>query len=264
MNKTIWFLWLTGLNDAPGVVNKCYESWLKHNPDWNIIFLDKNNIHNYHPIEITEYTPVVLSELLRINLLPKYGGVWVDATCFCNKPLNTWLFDYLQTGFFAFDRPGPDRMISSWFMASEKENYITLEYQKAANNYWAVNPDVTLIESSKWAWLRKYLERYDTSIWFKPFITKTLKVHPYFWFHYLFRQLYLADDRFKKIWDSTPKVSADIPHKPQIIGLLNPLNPEIKAEIDNKVSPVYKLTWKYNQSANIDGSIFDYILNIGR
>ena len=251
MNKTIWFLWVTGLNGAPKVVHKCYESWLRHNPDWEIIFLDENNINNYFPIATNGYTPVVLSEILRINLLQKYGGVWADATCFCNKPLNDWLFDYLQNDFFVFDRPGPDRMISSWFMAGTKESYIINAYQKAVNNYWAANAGVTLIESSKWAWLRKYLERYDTSIWFRPFITKTLKVHPYFWFHYTFRQVYLADDRFKKSWDSTPKISADIPHKPQIMGLLNPLNAEIKTEIDNKVSPVYKLTWKYDPIGQI-------------
>lgn len=260
--KTIWFLWVTGLNSAPRVALKCYESWLRHNPDWNIIFLDENNINDYFPIIVAGHTPVVLSEILRINLLAKYGGVWVDATCFCNKPLNNWLFDYLQNDFFAFDRPGPDRMISSWFMAGTKESYIIHEYQKAVNEYWTANHKVTLIESSKWARLRKHLERYDTSVWFNPFVTKFLKVHPYFWFHYTFRQVYLADVQFKKVWDATPKISADIPHKPQIIGLLKQLNPEIKAEIDSKVSPVYKLTWKYDQAANIEGSIFDYILNL--
>ena len=95
-----------------------------------------------------------------------------------------------------------------------------------------------------------------------PICYQSLKVHPYFWFHYTFRQVYLADEKFKSLWDSTPKISADIPHKPQLTGLLKPLNSEIKEEIDKKVSPVYKLTWKYDQSANIEGSIFDYILNL--
>ncbi len=250
------------MDQAPIVVHKCYESWLRHNPDWDIILLDEHNINDYFLINGADFTPVVLSEILRINLLAKYGGIWADATCFCNKPLDDWLFDNLQNGFFVFDRPGPDRMISSWFIASTTGNYILLEYQKAVNHYWAMHPHVTLIGSSKWEWLQKRLERFDTSVWFSPFVTKFLKVHPYFWFHYLFRQLYLADDQFKALWDASPKISADIPHKPQIIGLLKQLYPEIKKEIDKKVSPVYKLTWKYDQSANIEGSIFDYILNL--
>ncbi len=258
--KTIWFLWVQGLSDAPRVVRKCYESWLRYNPDWNIVWLDEHNVNDYVSVDVKAFTPVVFSEVLRINLLAKYGGVWADATCFCNKPLNDWLFDYLENDFFVFERPAKDRMISSWFIAGSAHSHIIQQYQKAVNHYWAVNPGVTLIESSKWRRLRKYLERYDTSIWFNGFITKTLKVHPYFWFHYLFRQLYVADDKFKGIWDSTPKISADIPHKPQLVGLLKDLYPEIKEEIDNNVSPVYKLTWKYDQTADISGSIFDYIL----
>jgi hypothetical protein len=129
------------------------------------------------------------------------------------------------------------------------------------NDYWDVNPHVKLIDDSKWWRFKKYLQRFDTPIWFSFFVTKVLKVHPYFWFHYLFRQLYLADDKFKRIWDSTPKISADIPHQLQFKGLLNKLDPNIKDEIDHKISPVYKLTWKYDQSADINGTIFDYILN---
>ena len=241
-------------------MRKCYESWLRHNPEWNIILLNENNANEYVSIEPAKFTPVVFSEVLRINLLAKYGGIWVDATCFCNKPLNEWLYNYLDNEFFAFNRPGKDRMLSSWFMASSEDNYLTVEYQKAVNHYWAANPKVKLIDNSKWRRFSKYLERYDTPVWFSGFVTKVLKVHPYFWFHYTFRQVYLADDKFKNLWDSTPKISADIPHKPQIVGLLKNLDPEIKADIDNKISPVYKLTWKYDQSADIDGTIFDYIL----
>lgn len=36
--KKIWFLWYQGLSEAPLVVKKCYESWKKYNPDWEVIF----------------------------------------------------------------------------------------------------------------------------------------------------------------------------------------------------------------------------------
>jgi hypothetical protein len=260
--KKIWFLWVTGLDDAPRVVKSCYRSWLRHNPGWELTFLDKDNINQYFSIDIPAYTPVVLSEILRINLLAKYGGVWVDATCFCNKPLDSWIYDHLQKGFFVFERPAPDRMISSWFMAGVPGNYIANRYQLAVNTFWHDNPGLTLIENTRWRRLQKRLEKRDTSVWFGRLITRLLKVHPYFWFHYLFRQLYLADARFKRMWDGVPKISADIPHKPQLLGLLKPIAPGIKAEIDQKTSPVYKLTWKYDQTADIRGTVFDYILSL--
>ena len=259
--KTIWFLWLQGLDNAPLVVQKCYGSWLKHNPGWDIIFLDESNLANYISLKPLQITQQALSDILRINLLAKYGGIWVDATCFCNQPLDEWLYNYITSGFFAFDKPANDRMISSWFMASAKGNYITLAYQNAVNNYWDTNPGLTFFENSKWRFLNRYLQRRSPQLWFSTLVTKVLKVYPYFWFHYLFERIYLADEKVRQLWDQTPKISADIPHKLQFEGLFNRLNAQTKAEIDNKISQVYKLTWKYHPSAYQEGTIMHYLLS---
>src|ERR1700748_2440425 len=100
--KTIWFLWLQGLDNAPLVVQKCYESWLKHNPYWTITFLDETNIRDFVSLPDVQITRQSLSDVLRINLLAKYGGIWVDATCYCVKPLDLWIDQYTTQGFFAF------------------------------------------------------------------------------------------------------------------------------------------------------------------
>ena len=259
--KTIWFLWLQGLNNAPLVVRKCYESWLRHNPGWDVILLDESNIKDYITIRSMGITTQAFSDILRINLLARYGGIWVDATCFCNKPLDEWLYNYLDDGFFAFNKPANNRMISSWFIAANKDNYIIRKYQKAVEHYWSANLRMKPFESSKWVPFDKYLQRRDTQIWFRSFITKILKVYPYFWFHYLFKRIYLADDKVQTIWDRVPKISADIPHKLQAIGLFKELNTVIKQEIDSKNSPVYKLTWKYDAAEYQAGTILDYLLN---
>ena len=141
---------MQGLDAAPLVVQKCYESWQKHNPDWNIVLLDENNIQEHITLRAKQITHQALSDILRINLLSKYGGVWVDATCFCTKPMGEWLYANLNSGFFAFERPGPDRMISSWFLASTKNNYITHAYTEAVNMYWDENPGMILFENSEW------------------------------------------------------------------------------------------------------------------
>jgi len=120
--KKIWFLWLQGLSRAPDIVRSCYQSWEKHNPEWELNILDENNLEYYVNIKsivcdnYSTITPQALSDIVRINLLNKYGGVWVDATCYCCKPLNSWLPQYSTAGFFAFDlfKPGKDRLISSF------------------------------------------------------------------------------------------------------------------------------------------------------
>ena len=260
--KIIWFLWLQGLGEAPLVVRKCYDSWLKHNPNWPIIFLDENNIADHIDLKRNDgVTDQAFSDILRINLLAKHGGVWVDGTCFCTKPLDEWLPEYMNTGFFAFERPGPDRMISSWFIAAAKYNYIIATYKNKVNTYWAGNPGMAFFESSRWYFLNKRLQRRGAQVWFSHFVYKLLKVYPYFWFHYLFEHIYLRGSQFRAMWDDTPKLSADGPHKLQTMGLFNQLNEIAKAEIDNKKSPVYKLTWKYEATAYKEGTVLDYLLN---
>ena len=62
---------------------------------------------------------------------PDDGGVWVDASVVPVKPLSQWLGDALtEAGFFAFERPGPDRPISSWFLAATPRNLIFREWWK--------------------------------------------------------------------------------------------------------------------------------------
>ncbi len=259
--KIIWFLWLQGLDKAPIEVKKCYESWVKRNPGWQVIFMDESNIAEHITPPKWEVAKYVTSEILRINLLAKHGGVWVDATCFCVKPLDEWLPAYMGAGFFAFERPGPDRMLSSWFLASNKDNYITTAYQKRVNAFWAENKGLRLIEGTKWEFLCKKLQKRNPQIWFNSFLTKVLKVHPYFWFHYTFEYIYLRDGKFRQLWDSVPKFSADIPHRLLLAGLFGPITEELKLEIAKKISPVYKLTWKYKTEEYQPGTVMYYLFN---
>ena len=80
--KKIWFLWLQGFDNAPLEVKECYESWVRLNPGWEVVFMDESDIAAYITVPKWRVAKYVLSELLRINLLAKYGGVWADATCY--------------------------------------------------------------------------------------------------------------------------------------------------------------------------------------
>jgi len=259
--KTIWFLWLQGIDEVPFVAKKCYESWIIKNPDWKVIFLDEKNLQQYvDASKPGNATNQAWSDIIRINLLAEYGGVWVDATCFCVKPLDEWLPDVIPTGFFAFERPGPDRMISSWFIAAAKDNYIISAYRNMVNSYWHENPGLISAESATPKLLKRKLEHMHTQKWFAWPTRKVLKLYPYFWFHYLFETLYLHDHRFRKLWDLTPKISSDIPHRLQFAGLFNPLTNEIKNEIGQQASPLYKLTWKYEPSEDEKDTLMRYLL----
>lgn len=272
LSKKIWFLWIQGKEDMPLVVQKCYESWCKHNPDWKINFLNLEEAIELTSLRSVLYDReskipnVVISELVRINLLAVHGGVWVDATCFCQIPLNDWLPQVANKGFFAFHRPGEDRRISSWFLAGLPDNPIIQAYAQEANRFWTDNKRIQWREDKPFLnkVLRKlkvdrYLRR-NPHTWYHPFFVKFLKIRPYYWFHYLFEKLYRDQSGFKSLWDEVPKVSADIPHRVWNDGLFSELNPNIRRAIDDKRDPLYKLTWKYEKYQLEQKSNLSYLL----
>jgi hypothetical protein len=179
--------------------------------------LDNDNLCNY--IKLGDYVDVTkkninntaLSDVVRVALLKTYGGLWVDATTFCNKPLNEWIKDYIDQDFFAFSKPGQDRLLSTWFIYSTKEHYIISQWLKSIIGYYEINHTP----------------------------------HTYFWVHYLFGDLYHQDIKFMNIWDNVPKICADAPHHLLHTGMFKTMTGQIKKEIDEQVTPVYKLTYKH-------------------
>ena len=270
--KIIWFLWFQGIEKAPSVVKKCLASWKAYNPEWKMILLDEKSLSEYLEIKklvgknYQYISKQSLSDLIRINLLKKFGGVWVDATCYCCKPLDDWLPNYMSTGFFAFYKPGIDRPISSWFLASSLNSKITLRYCNEVNKYWSKNHFsnqekkigkfiVTHLQS-----LMKHTRYETTKFKFLFFIMNILKVYPYFWFHYIFALIIRKDKSFKKKWESTNKYSADIPHRLQQFGLFKPLSDSIKLCIVEKKDPLYKLKWKNNDNEYFKDNVINYLL----
>jgi hypothetical protein len=267
-SKKIWFLWLQGIDSAPHIVKCCYQSWCLHNPGWEIVLLNNSNLNEYLRLSIDDeklkrLSNAAFSDLVRVNLLAEHGGVWCDATTFCTKPLDDWLDDYCKSGFFAFRNPGKDRVLSSWFLASEKDNHLTETLAKSVTDYWSKN---NLKNKGKGPLITPFdyiLNRSPslTKYWFHPFITKLMRIHPYFYFHYLFAYLVDKDIRFKEIWHSTPVFEADIPHAILHNDMLGQLSATNKAHIDDIKSPLYKLSWKFSPEELLDNSSLTYLIN---
>ena len=234
MKKVLFIYWAQKFINAPTVVKKCLLSWKLKNPTWEIIELDDDNLSKY--INIEEEIPNIqnkniqkchYADIIRVLLLDKYGGCWCDATTFCNQALDIWLNKYISTGFFAFDKPGPDRLLSNWFLYSEKKNYIIQKWKDKIINYWNNND----------------------------------KINHYFRHHYLFSDLYNSDNKFKELWDSIPKISADGPHYIQKQGLLNKLSDNVKNHINEVKTPLYKLSYKYEVQKYNEECNLSYLLN---
>jgi Capsular polysaccharide synthesis protein len=268
MPRIVWFLWFQGIRNAPYVVQRCYESWVRRNPDWRVIALDGSSLgrfasKGYMTENIRSLPRNQVADLLRLDLLNAYGGVWADATCFSVRPLSEWLPAVMPSGFFAFERPGFDRAISSWFFAAEARNALVSRLLEFMNHYWG---DIPVRRNSD-HYLTKFLSHslkfspYTRGLWFSRTLRFRLGASPYFALHYAFEKLIREDEKCARIWDATPKVSAAGPHRLHAAGLLSPATRELREEIDCRRTPVYKTTWKLKEPTPPTGSVLSYLLD---
>lgn len=78
-----------------------------------------------------------VSNLIRLELLCRHGGAWADATTVCARPLDEWLPQHSQSGFFAFAAPGGGRPLSTWFLAATQPQDPVIAFWRAASRaYW--------------------------------------------------------------------------------------------------------------------------------
>lgn len=267
--KKIWIMWLQGLDKAPHVVKECYKSWVSLNPGWEVILLDEHNVHSYiavqHVLAADNNLEIqARSDIIRINLLASHGGVWVDATCLCLEPLDNWLEKAAKSGFFAFHKPNKIKLMDNWFMAAHKESYLVKKLRDEGNAYWLTNTGLTRRRNTLSSKVLEALLNssiHTTKFWFSFPVRKIAKAYPYPWFQFLFARLVEKDADFKEIWERTPKISADLPHKLQRLGLTNQLTEEAKKEIHSRSTPLYKLTWKYDISKYNESTILHYALS---
>ena len=232
-NKTIWICWFQGFEEAPPLIKACLQTWKYYNSDWNIVELNNQNISDYVDLEseIPEIRsfdgckPAALSDIVRLFVLNEYGGVWVDATCFCTKPLNDWLFERLDDAFlFTL----PDVKIASWFIASEVNSYVINHWKNLTVEYW--NQKI------------RGMDKYDNL---------------YRWVHQLFSDEYEKDEKLKEIYDRWNHYSAEwgdhlefgkgpslfVPYSKNLNA---ELHHTVKQDIDRNITPLYKLSRHYN------------------
>lgn len=140
---TIWWCWLQGYDNAPEIVKRCYQSLSKL--DRKVIVLQEGNINEY--IELPEYildkyrrggiSKAHYSDLVRLELLTKLGGIWIDSTTLITgtdriKPLLE------QEDLFMFRAGNVSEFIifDNWFMMSKKKSMLLEATKEMLFAYW--------------------------------------------------------------------------------------------------------------------------------
>ena len=215
------------------MVRACLASWTNRNPGWVHHLLTRDTLPLFVPearnegsLLARDLPPAALSDVVRVGLLSRFGGVWVDATCYCLRPLDDWLAEAMRAGFFAFSQPAPDRMLSSWFLSSEPASPVLRAWKRRTEAFWA--------------------QRRETE--------------DYFWFHHLFRHAYDEDATVRATWEAVPKISADGPHcfAPYEQSLLGPIDADRLRMVETAKTPVLKLTHRVDHSRGTPGTAYRY------
>ncbi len=236
MPKTIYSVWLQGLEVAPDLVRFNSKRWVALNPDYRLRILDWSDVLELFEgsdLPLRDMPPQTVADVVRLHLLCENGGVWVDLTVLPVKALSQWLDDALaKGGFFAFERPGSDRPISNWFLAATPQHLILREWWKQVERFWSKPrrlirgiPDDPIGSVSP--------NGSAESDWF-----------PYFWSHYLFDYLLESHAEFAETWSRCAKSSAHSPRQlqPFFAKTPNPSAADIRSVAGR--APMQKLNWR--------------------
>jgi len=151
--RLIWSLWAQGLESAPQMQKTCLWSHKAANPTFTARQLDLPSAINltnvFSVIAKSSWDKMSIqakSDVIRVLLLHKYGGVWADATLCMVEGLEHWL--HMDVDFTTFIRhdPGATKStirpwMSSWFMVSRQGGVVISALRDAVIRFWKDRDD---------------------------------------------------------------------------------------------------------------------------
>ena len=233
-SKKVWVCWMQGMENAPELVQRCFRSLEDNLKDREIVLITSSNLEQYtdFPKYILEkykkglITHTHFSDLLRVELLCRYGGTWIDATVFCSGgDIPSYMLD---SELFMFQnlKPGADGSvlnISSWFMTSCANNKIMLAVRALLWEYWK----------------------------------KEDRLIDYFLVHHF---IMMAQEYYKEDWKMMVQYPNSMPHI-LLLMLYDDFNQK-KWDAVTSVCPFHKLTYKSTaEELAKEGTYYKYIMN---
>ncbi|MBI1173632.1 hypothetical protein GC209_19775 [bacterium] len=219
----IYSAWLQGRKNAPRTVQKIFDLWEQLNPEHSLHIVEQEEadaILAELRVRQTRITPQVTTDLVRMALLVKTGGVWVDATLLPTRPLSDWLtVDLTAAGFFAFRSTGDKNLqLQNWFLYSAADNHlmsgwldIYADYFRSRRIFPTWKRAIYHLRILDYVMYMLALKRRDT-IWFAdPVCGRSCLFYPYAVVNYNFSYLIFKKPELAEIWDNVPFRTAWLP-----------------------------------------------------
>ena len=131
-------------SEAPEIVNLCWNQMKKYNPSWDVQIYDESMIPRGWkvPKGFSKLKKCHQSDWIRLKLLEKTGGVWIDSSIMTNVPLE-FIFDFTFNGIQGYNVPWSfENVLENWLIIapsnslfvkiwlSHFENAISMGFEK--------------------------------------------------------------------------------------------------------------------------------------
>ena len=212
--RIIWSYWESDSEFLPSIIQFCAESWVRNSGFSEIRILTPRTLSGWLessdlPRTFWEMPPVKRANAVRLALLKEHGGVWMDAGVAVSAPIDDFVNQVTRlSGFFAFQGIASDRILTTWFLASNRGNAFVAEWSRRYNEFFA-RPRIHEAHSpaKSPSWLATHAlyslknsvlggSSYRTAFW-ALWPVSALPFYPYFIMHYIAgamvrRQIYKA------------------------------------------------------------------------
>ncbi len=156
-SNIVWTCWFQGLENAPEIVKICHKSLENNLKDKKLVVITSENMDQY--VKFPDYifnkwkegkiSHTFLTDLLRLELLINYGGMWIDSTVLCTCSSSKIPSFYFDSDLFLYQNLKPGRngnatYISSWLISAKTNNKLLMATRELCYEYWKTHD--TLID----------------------------------------------------------------------------------------------------------------------
>lgn len=142
-SEKVFSLWLQGEENAPEIVKSCFGSMRATFGD-KFLLLDENKLKDF--IELPDFIMkkwknkemggAHYSDIIRVELLYKYGGYWFDATDFVTGPVDKRIEEAPFFMYMASDTLSPDMFVQNCFIRAKKGDPLLSMWRALIHEYW--------------------------------------------------------------------------------------------------------------------------------
>ena len=151
MPRVIWMFWAQGMAGLGPFRRACIQSWVCHNPGWRVVLLGIPSCFSY--IDRSDLPDKwqclcwpALSDAVRLSLLSRHGGVYVDVSVICGRSLDDWLHSsedhcldleaFYYPNFGASHHCNRGEYLENWFLACPRGSGLMSRWHSAFLDFW--------------------------------------------------------------------------------------------------------------------------------